>query len=97
MQTRYPAYLIIHGWIQSFRATSGFQILQYFANDRSLRAAEVAIRMVFAGYVSVCVQLYCVDFHCLPLHVSAYMTIFMCVGYFYFYFQMPEGFCFAAK
>jgi hypothetical protein len=38
----------------------------------------------FAGYVSVCVQLYCVGFHCLSLHVSTYMTIFRCVGYFYF-------------
>jgi hypothetical protein len=51
--------------------------------------------MGFAGYVTVCVQLYCVSFHCLTLHVSAYMTIFRCVGY--FYFHMPEGFCFAAK
>jgi hypothetical protein len=32
--------------------------------------------MSFAGYVSVCVQLYCVGFHCLSLHVSAYMAIF---------------------
>jgi hypothetical protein len=32
----------------------------------------------------VCVQLYCVGFHCLSLHVSAYMAIFMCVGYFIF-------------
>jgi hypothetical protein len=32
-------------------------------------------------YVSVCVQLYCVGFHCLSLHVSAYMAIFKCVGY----------------
>jgi hypothetical protein len=40
--------------------------------------------MGFAGYVSVCVQLYCVGFHCLLLHVSAYMAILMCVGYFHF-------------
>jgi hypothetical protein len=32
--------------------------------------------MGFAGYVSVCVQLYCVTFHCLSLHVSVYMAIF---------------------
>jgi hypothetical protein len=32
--------------------------------------------MGFAGYVSICVQLYCVGFHCLSLHVSAYMAIF---------------------
>jgi hypothetical protein len=37
--------------------------------------------MGIAGYVSVCVQLYCVGFHCLSLHVSAYMAIFRCVGY----------------
>jgi hypothetical protein len=36
--------------------------------------------MAFAGYVSVCVQLYCVGFHCLSLHVSAYTAIFKCVG-----------------
>jgi hypothetical protein len=47
--------------------------------------------MGFAGYVTVCMQLYCVDFHCLSLHVSAYMVIFKCVGY--FYFQIPKGFC----
>jgi hypothetical protein len=40
--------------------------------------------MGFAGYVSFCVQLYCVGFHCLSLHVSAYMAIFMCVRYFIF-------------
>jgi hypothetical protein len=40
--------------------------------------------MGIAGYVSVCVQLYCVGFHCLSLYVSAYMAIFMCVGYFIF-------------
>jgi hypothetical protein len=50
--------------------------------------------MGVAGYVTVCVQLYCVIFHCLSLHVLAYMAIFKCVGY--FHFHMPEGFCFAA-
>jgi hypothetical protein len=35
--------------------------------------------MDIAGYVSVCMQLYCVDFHCLSLHVSACMAIFKCV------------------
>jgi hypothetical protein len=42
-----------------------------------------------ASYVIVCMQLYCVSCHCLTLHVSAYMAIFKCVVYFYFY--MPEG------
>jgi hypothetical protein len=37
--------------------------------------------MGIAGYVSICVQLYCVGFHCLSLHVSAYMAIFKCVGW----------------
>jgi hypothetical protein len=40
------------------------------------------------------VQLYCVGFHCLSLHVSAYMAIFKRVGL--INFQMPAGFCFAA-
>jgi hypothetical protein len=43
------------------------------------------ISMGFVGYVTVCVQLYCVSFHCLSLQVSAYMAIFRCVGYFYFH------------
>jgi hypothetical protein len=46
--------------------------------------------MGFAGYVTVCVQLYCIV---TVLHVSAYMVIFMCVGY--FYFHVPEEICFA--
>jgi hypothetical protein len=37
-----------------------------------------------ADYVSVCVQLYCVGFHCLSLHVSAYTAIFKRVGNFIF-------------
>jgi hypothetical protein len=49
--------------------------------------------MGISGYVSFCVQLYCVGFQCLSLHVSAYMAIFKCEGY--FYFHMPEGFSFA--
>jgi hypothetical protein len=40
--------------------------------------------MGFAGYVSVCVQLNCAGFHCLSLHLSAYMAIFKCIGYFIF-------------
>jgi hypothetical protein len=39
--------------------------------------------MSIAGYVPVCVQLYCVGFHCFTL-VSAYMAIFKCAGYFIF-------------
>jgi hypothetical protein len=49
--------------------------------------------MSFAGYVNVCVQLYCVSCHCLTLHVFAYMAIFRCVVY--FYFHMSEGICIA--
>jgi hypothetical protein len=41
-------------------------------------------QMGFAGYVSFCMQLYCVSFHFLSLHVSAYMAIFRRVGYFIF-------------
>jgi hypothetical protein len=49
--------------------------------------------MGFAGYITVCVQLYCVSCHCLTLHVSAYMAIFKCVRY--FYFHISEGIFFA--
>jgi hypothetical protein len=53
--------------------------------------------MGFTGYISVCVLVDCVGFRSFTtLHVSAYMAIFKCVGYFYSYFHMPEGFCFAA-
>jgi hypothetical protein len=37
--------------------------------------------------------LFYVSVHCLTVHVSAYMAIFKCVGY--FYFPIPEEFCFA--
>jgi hypothetical protein len=46
--------------------------------------------MSIAGYVSICVQLYCVGFHCLSLHVSAYMAVFKCEGYL---FYMLGEFC----
>jgi hypothetical protein len=36
------------------------------------------VQWVFARYVTVCVQLYCISCHCLTLHVSAYMAIFGC-------------------
>jgi hypothetical protein len=49
--------------------------------------------MRFAGYVSICVQLYCVSCHCLTLHVSACTAILRRAGY--FYFHIPEGICFA--
>jgi hypothetical protein len=44
---------------------------------------------VYLWMLRCCVQLYCVSFNCLSLHVSAHMAIFKCVGY--FYFHMPEG------
>jgi hypothetical protein len=50
--------------------------------------------MGIAGYVSIRVQLYCVGFHCLSLHVSAYMAIIKCVGF--FYLHVLKGLCFAA-
>jgi hypothetical protein len=38
----------------------------------------------FVGYVAVCMQLIVeVSCHCFTLHVSAYMAIFSCVGYYY--------------
>jgi hypothetical protein len=41
-------------------------------------------------YMFHCLTFSC---HCFTLHVSAYMAIFKCVGY--FYFHIPEGICFA--
>jgi hypothetical protein len=49
--------------------------------------------MGFAGYVTVCVQLYCVSCHCFTQHVSAYKANFKCVGYSYFHIRV--GICFA--
>jgi hypothetical protein len=45
--------------------------------------------MGFTGYVTVCMQLYYVSFHCPSQHMSAYMATFKRVGY--FYFHMPEA------
>jgi hypothetical protein len=46
--------------------------------------------MGIAAYVpSACSFIVDVTCHCLTLHLSAYMAIFMCVGY--FYFHIPEG------
>jgi hypothetical protein len=50
--------------------------------------------MGFAGYVSVCVQLYCVGFHCLSLHVSVYMAIFRSVGALLCWFPLSFTTCF---
>jgi hypothetical protein len=46
-----------------------------------------------AGYVSICVQLYCVGFHCLSLRFGLHGHLQVCR---IFYFHMLEGFCFAA-
>jgi hypothetical protein len=51
---------------------------------RTLRSQN---SMGIAGYGSVCVQFYCVGCHCLSLHVSAYMGIFRCVGFFIYLFS----------
>jgi hypothetical protein len=50
--------------------------------------------MGFAGYVAVCVQLYCRCFTVFHLVVTVlhYMAIFRCVEY--FYFHIPEGIIF---
>jgi hypothetical protein len=49
----------------------------------------------FNGFCRLCYRLRAALLccHCLTLHVSAYMTIFRCVAY--FYFHIPEGLCFA--
>jgi hypothetical protein len=57
-----------------------------------LRTHNIVRSMGFAGYVTSACS-FIVDVSCLTLHVSAYMAIFKCVGY--FYFHMPEGICFA--
>jgi hypothetical protein len=49
--------------------------------------------MRIAGYDSVCVQLYCVSFHCFTTCFGLHGHRQMCR---IFYFHMLEGFCFAA-
>jgi hypothetical protein len=53
------------------------------------------VRLLFIVlYFIVDDSCHCLTFsrHCFTLHVSAYMAIFMCVGY--FYFNIPEEICF---
>jgi hypothetical protein len=67
------------------------------ASEHCWRQIRHDCSVSFAGYVTAFVQLYCVSFHCFSLHVSAYMAIFKCVGYFYFHMSnrllvgKPEG------
>jgi hypothetical protein len=49
--------------------------------------------MSIAGYVSVCVQLYCVGFHCFTTCFGLHGHLQVCR---IFYFHILEGFCFAA-
>jgi hypothetical protein len=58
--------------------------LGHIGNNQSQQSAKTVDGMGFADYVTVCLQLYCVSCHNLTLHVSTYMAIFRCVGYFYF-------------
>jgi hypothetical protein len=55
--------------------------------------------MAFAGYVAVCVQLYCRCFTVLHLVSLFYTTCFGLYGHLQvcrmFYFRIPEGICFA--
>jgi hypothetical protein len=45
--------------------------------------------MLFFAAFFTCPALYCVGFHCLTLHVSAYMAIFNCgIFFIYIYFHM---------
>jgi hypothetical protein len=55
-------------------------------NSVTFCAIECICSVGIAGYVSVCVQLYCVGFHCLSLQVSTSMAIFRCVGFFIYIF-----------
>jgi hypothetical protein len=48
--------------------------------------------MSIAGYVSDCVQLYCVGFHCFTTCFGLHGHLQVCR---IFYFHMLEGFCFA--
>jgi hypothetical protein len=55
-------------------------------SDSSFTAIAMGLSQVM--FPSVCSFIVDVSCHCFTLHVSAYMTIFRCVGY--FYFHIPE-------
>jgi hypothetical protein len=65
--------------------------LGHTGNNQLQQSAKTVDGMGFAGYVTLCVQLYCLTCHCLSLHVSAYMDISKCVGYFYFICLKESG------
>jgi ABC-type arginine/histidine transport system permease subunit len=53
-----------------------------------LNVNHTLVSVGIAGYVSVCfAALLYVGFHCLSLHVSAYMAIFKGVGFFIYLFS----------
>jgi hypothetical protein len=56
---------LIFSWLPS-TGNSRWSLL-----EPDLAGKFVGCPMGFAGYVTVCVQLYCVSCHCFTLHVSA--------------------------
>jgi hypothetical protein len=66
---------------------SGFSLTP--PQDAELRCCSMGI----ADYVSVCVQLYCIGFHCFTTYFGLHGYLQVCR---IFYFHMLEGFCFTA-
>jgi hypothetical protein len=54
---------------------------ELLASNGELGSKEL---MGLTGYLSVCMQIYCVGFDCFSLHVSVYRAIFKYIGYFIF-------------
>jgi hypothetical protein len=86
-------YYCFHYLLLSFK--NGFICWSFYCAWRLIRFhKEHGISsMNIAGYVSVCVQLYCVGFHCFTTCFGLQGHLQVCR---IFYFHMFEGFCFAA-
>jgi hypothetical protein len=76
---------------ESQYARSNGCIKQYVRNLFSELTKSYGVSI--AGYVSVCVQIYCVGFRCFTTFFGLHGHLQVCM---IFYFHMLEGFCFAA-
>jgi hypothetical protein len=63
-----------------------------YTSTSSSRDGYLLCSVSIAGYISVCVQLYCVGFHCFTTCFGLHGHLQVCR---IFYFHMLERFCFA--
>jgi hypothetical protein len=87
-------YSLFLGWLKVPQLAKSFTALCR-AQSSFIVQWVLQVKLPSACSFIVDVSCHCFTFscHCFTLHVSAYMAIFRCVGY--FYFHIPEGICFA--